>query len=179
MSINKYLTFFYALAIVTACSSSALQAASFNAQTVVFTGEAQDGDLSNAANWAGTLTADSTAVINQDSKIPQSGLKLTGSLTAGFLKIDSPSSTELLIDLAGGSFNVPDIRLNDSVNRKAKVILSGGANNITNIRVDASISLVLTNGVYTITKGNFYCYNWNTSIIVAKGAEFVVKKSSR
>jgi hypothetical protein len=172
---NKLKIFFAVLSFLV-FQGSLFGAAKYNEHIVEFTGVAQDGDLSNPANWSGNLSADATAAITENSLIPSSGLKLTGSLTAGFLKIDSPSSTELLVDLAGGNFNVPDIRVNDSVNRKARVILSGGANNITNIYVSASMSLILTNGVYTMPKGNFYCYNWNTSIIIAKDAEFIVKK---
>ena len=155
------LKIFFAVLSFLVFQGSLFGVAQYNEHIIEFTGVAQDGDLSNPANWSGNLSADATAAITVNSLIPSSGLKLTGSLTAGFLKIDSPSSTELLLDLAGGSFNVPDIRVYDNVNRKAKIILSGGVNNITNIYVSASMSLILTNGVYTMPKGNFYCYNWN------------------
>ena len=82
---NKLKIFFAVLSFLV-FQGSLFGAAKYNEHIIEFTGVAQDGDLSNPANWSGNLSADATAAITVNSLIPQSGLKLTGSLTAVSLR---------------------------------------------------------------------------------------------
>jgi hypothetical protein len=172
---NKFqrLCFVAASVIFGVFGSGSLSAARFEDQVVEFTGAAGDGELSNPANWSAPLTADSTAAITANSIIPATGLKLTGTLTAGFFRVYAPPAKDITIDISNGDFNIPDIRVGD-VPGNGKFLISGGADNLTNIYVKGGANLVLTNGIYKMDRGNFYCYNWNGCITVAKDAEFIL-----
>ncbi len=147
---------------------------------VDFIGTAEPGELSNTANWsASTWGATATQRVNgATATIPATGLKLSAPLAAaGQFKIQNFSSN-VAVDF-GAEENLNANELYITGNNRKTILLSGNVTNLTSIYLNNNNTVVLTNGIFHLATGDFFCYNWWDEIRIAKGAELVVDKVNK
>ena len=144
---------------------------------VDFIGTAEPGELSNTANWsAATWGSGATQRVDgATATIPATGLKLSAPLAAAEQFRVKSLTKDLAIDLGvKENLNAREIYLND-IGRKT-LLLSGNFTNLVSIYLNLNSTLALTNGVFHLATGDFYCYNWYDTIKICKGAELIVDK---
>ena len=149
-------------------------------EIVDFVGTAEPGELSNTANWsAATWGAAATQRVNGVSvAVPAGGFKLSAPLAAAARFWVTGFTSDATFDLGAPEYlNVQELYLNN--NDKKTMTFSGNATNLTYLYLNLNTTLVLTNGLFHLATGDFYCYNWYDTIKICKGAELVVDKVNK
>ena len=152
-----------------------LVAMTASAEIVDFVGNVEPGELSNTANWStATWAATATQRVNGASvAVPEGGFKLSAPLAAARQFRVQGFSSDAAFDVgAAENLNVNELYFDS--NGKKSITFSGDVANLTYIYLGIDTTLALTNGLFHIATGNFYCYNWNSMIKILKDAELVV-----
>ncbi len=157
-----------------------LAASAARGEIVDFVGNTEPGELSNTANWsASTWGATATQRVNGASvAVPAGGFKLSAPLAAARQFRVTGFSSNAAFDLGSAeNLNVKELYLTST--GKKTMTFSGNVTNLTSIYLNIDTTLALTNGVFHISTGDFYCYNWNAVLEIRKGAELVVDKTDK